>query len=236
MNSKKSDSESKKRVDDIFYDLRIVKKLVNEKHELVSGDSFESQRLWITKKKWIKYPEERLEKKHLSDDALRWALLHEEGHLSEHKGHHYFAWLVIISVLSLWLFFSIYLPTISFNITFSYTLCNYLLSAFESMVRYFIAIVIAIAIVILMPHMFYDNFLKNVESNCDRTAAKKMKNIYGVKNPSLLAQEIYDWLKDTAEEKKKEEHWFIKFLKDCFDYHPPWCERIEKLKDLDEDV
>jgi len=234
MNSKEPKSESTKRVDKIFKDLQEVKKLVNGDHYLVPGDTFESQKLFINKRKWIKYPEKRLEKKHLSDDAIRWALLHEEGHLSEHKGHHYFAYGAITYIMFCVIYFI--LPSIS-GIAFQEKIKSFLYF-FDIFSICFIYPILFFIVMTLLTYIL----LKKTEFDCDRTAAKKMKSTYGAKNPSLLAQESYDWLKDTAEEKeelkglRKLKQKFEKLLKDCFDPHPPWCERIEKLKGLDEDT
>lgn len=249
MASRNKKSKTEKRVGKIFKDLRDEKKIVNDDHYLVSGEKFESKKLLITKRKWIKYPEKRLEKKHLSDDAIRWALLHEEGHLSEHKGHHYFACGLIFIVLSVLIIIITHFPTyqpfsyvgINFTSDFWVILVDVLKVLLTIIINILICVGILLAIIFSILFVSSRTHLKETEIKCDIWAAKKLIEVHDINNPSVVVQEFADWVEALKLENKRKNEQFtlkekcFKKFKDFFDPHPPWCVRIERLKDLDED-
>lgn len=221
MSSEKPGSEISKRVDKIFKDLRDVKGLVNVDHELISGDNFESQKLLITKRKWIKYPKKRLERKHLSDDAIRWALLHEEGHLSEHKGQGYFILGFIVYLLGLYL---ISLSTDVFENIFHHLWDNPLKQS-----------ILFLLIALLSYQLFRFTILRQTEYKCDWSAGKKIKNHYDVKNPSTVTEKLVKWYKKTREEKHITKRIWPSIKNFLLDPHPSWEKRIKRIEELDED-
>lgn len=211
MKCKESDSKIEDWIKTIFEELK-DKGLVNENHDLVPGSEFESQKFLLTKRKKIYYPKEKLEKKELSDDAFRWTLLHEEAHLTINKGHQYFLSILLpIVFLSsiIYLFSDSRIPLVIIGITLgiSIILCN-------------------------VPKL---DFLRQVEYDCDRWAAEKMKKHYGKQKPTELVKNLVKWYKETKSKKNIIIRVFRKPFKLLFDPHPNLCKRIKNLKDLDED-
>lgn len=164
----------------------------------------------------ILYPGEMLERYYLSDDTIRFVLLHEEGHLSKFKLQRIFQKLMIAYV-PIWLLSPFYFSFRPMQILPLLTIC------------FFNPITIVIIILIMSKTVF-----RNEESQCDYWAAKIVKEHYGYRNPSHLLKELRNWMNQAFDNADHLDNMNRKLIR-LIAPHPSVENRIKSIELLDED-
>ena len=223
------------RVERIFKELQ-DKGLIDKKIRLVvKNDRYLNFKSSLWRKRILYNP---TFSKYLSDNGIRFALLHEMGHKKKIERMVIFLFLMIIS-LSIWLIllFLLLYPLIPTNSLYAFLSFEYWMIigilVFSSLGMAFLFFVFAMY---LHPWLSYD------ELYADKWAAKNLKKSYNMQCPSQVLSEFFEDSKHYQDELSKEEKKLS--FRDCMrkaigmmvDPHPPDEKRVEFIrKEVDGD-
>lgn len=173
---------------------------IHKKRKLKAGRNFRGE-IFLGR---ILYPEAALKREPLSDDTLRFVLLHEEGHLGRFKAPKYTIWILAAYMLFWIIHFFTGLNLIPVTILYIFNP----LTIFTIIILLFITV------------------FKRYELKCDRWAAEIVKKEYDIAEPTVLLDDLYSWLEKISGNKD------IKHLKKRIATAPSFEELIENLKDV----
>jgi Zn-dependent protease with chaperone function len=143
----------------------------------------------------------------LSEDELRYILLHEEYHLKFPQQSRFYKWLLAILIV----------PPIL------YLLYTRIIGSGLGAIDYLI-LFLYVFVLILLPRIFREPLLKD-EIEADSFSAGLLKSKYGIEEPSIIVRKALNKISETTPNKKRGSD-FLLFL--GMDIHPSRVER-EKL-------
>lgn len=214
------------------------KGLIQENRNIEAVEGFKpSLRLQLTKNNSILYDRYLREKWDLKEDhenTIRFILLHEEAHLTEHKFQNYSIFLS--STFAIFLFFSLmgifmHLPELLVEIAFN-SCC---FAGFLSIGVIFL-LFITLKLSVVLSLKLLQPWNKKNEINCDLYAAKVLREHFDVKKPSKAAYRILkprDYTPPSIPKQIKTLFFSLKIphsLLRIVDPHPHWKKRLKAIQ------